>query len=136
MTLPGDEPIAVLNLFKFNLVAQYQAEDPEYGTPAAEISGAEAYQKYSAEAGPPIYALGGRLHVSTAVDQVAIGPPDKSWDMVGILVFPSRQAFIDMMDDPKFQTASRHRKAALADHFMLHLQGDPFLALMGGYGDA
>jgi hypothetical protein len=31
-----------------------------------------------------------------------------------------------MLADPEFAAVSRHRKAALANHYMLHLAGDPF----------
>ena len=37
-----DAPVAALNLFWFNERAQYQPEDPEFGTPAADVSGREA----------------------------------------------------------------------------------------------
>ena len=46
-----DAPLAALNLFWFNKRAQYQPDDPEYGTPAADVSGLEAYAAYAAEAG-------------------------------------------------------------------------------------
>ena len=46
-----DAPLAALNLFWFNERAQYQPDDPEYGTPTAEVSGLEAYVAYAAEAG-------------------------------------------------------------------------------------
>jgi len=36
-SLPADEPLGVLNLFHFNSRAQYQPEDPEYGTPMADV---------------------------------------------------------------------------------------------------
>ena len=45
MSLPSDAPLGVLNLFKFNVRAAYQIEDPEYNTPDANISGREAYQR-------------------------------------------------------------------------------------------
>lgn len=128
MSLPKDAPVAALNLFQFNTRAQYQPEDPEYGTAEAEVSGEEAYARYSASAGPSIVALGGRVVFSTPVDQVMIGPDDPAWDLAAIMYFPTRSAFMAMLSNPEFQQASRHRKAALANHCMLHLAGDPFQA--------
>jgi hypothetical protein len=78
-SLPGDEPIGALNLFNFNERAQYQSEDPEYGTPEADITGMEAFGRYGEIAGKFITELGGRVVFSTPVDQVMIGPSELSW---------------------------------------------------------
>ena len=126
MSRPADQPLAVLNLFQFNPTAQYQPGDPEYGTEAAEISGEDAYRLYGAVAAPVIEALGGRVAMSAGVEQVLIGPNDANWHLAAIMFFPSRAAFMSMMANPEFQAASRHRKAALANHRMLHLDGRSF----------
>ncbi len=126
MSLPMDAPVAALNLFKFNEQAQYQPEDPEYGTAEADVSGQEAYARYGATAGKAIIDVGGRVVFSTPVDQVMIGTDDIAWDIAAIMYFPTREAFTQMLANPDFQSASRHRKAAMANHQMLHLQGDPF----------
>ena len=125
-SLPGDVPIGALNLFNFNERAQYQSEDPEYGTPEADITGMEAFGRYGEIAGKFITELGGRVVFSTPVDQVMIGPSELSWDMAAIMYFPTRTGFMEMLSNPEFQAASRHRKAALANHTMLHLAGAPF----------
>mgnify|MGYP000744367318 CR=1 FL=1 len=61
-------PLAALNLFWFNERAQYQPDDPEYGTPAADMSGLEAYAAYAADAGEKISALGGHVVVGDFVN--------------------------------------------------------------------
>ena len=43
LSMPIETPVAVLNLFEFNEVANYQSGDPEYATSAAEISGQDAF---------------------------------------------------------------------------------------------
>ncbi len=126
LSLPSDAPVAALNLFRFNARAQYQPEDPEFGTPAANVSGEEAYARYAATAGKFISDLGGRVVFSTPVAQVMIGPEDPAWDLAAIMFFPTRDAFVQMLSNPDFQQASRHRKAAFANHQMLHLAGEPF----------
>jgi len=124
--LPAHEPVAALNLFKFLDHASYKPEDPEHGTPEADITGREAYAKYAAIAGKSISAIGGRVIFSTEVDQVMIGPSEPEWDVSAIMYFPTRADFMGMLANPEFQSASRHRKAALANHYMLHLAGQPF----------
>lgn len=125
-SLPGDEPVAALNLFRFNERAQYQPEDPEYGTPEADITGRQAFLRYGEIAGKSLAELGGRVVFSAPVDQVMIGPSEPPWEMAAVMYFPTRNAFMEMLSDPEFQAASRHRKAALANHTMLHLAGEPF----------
>ncbi|MEL7453930.1 MAG: DUF1330 domain-containing protein [Pseudomonadota bacterium] len=125
-SLPLDTPLAVLNLFAFKDVAAYQPGDPEYGTPAAEISGQEAFARYGETAGRIIQELGGRIAFNAAADQVLIGPEDPDWHVAAIMYFPSRGAFLEMMANPDFQQASRHRKAAMKNHHMIHLNGEAF----------
>lgn len=60
------------------------------------------------------------------VDQIMIGPEQPAWDIAAIMYFPTRRAFMEMLSDSEFQLASRHGKAAFANHSMLHLTGDPF----------
>jgi uncharacterized protein (DUF1330 family) len=126
MSLPSETPLAVLNLFEFNLLANYQPEDPEYGTDAAKTSGEAAYRRYGEIAQKVIQNVGGRVVFSSAADQVLIGPEDANWHVAAIMYFPSRRAFMQMMADPDFQQTSRHRKAALKRHHMIHLNGEAF----------
>ena len=125
-SLPEGEPVAALNLFHFNDNARYEREDPEYGTSEADITGREAYARYGEIAGSFILESGGRVVFSTTIDQVMIGPSSPHWDLAAMMYFPTRKAFMLMLSDPEFQAASRHRKAALANHTMLHLAGAPF----------
>lgn len=126
LSLPPDAPVAALNLFQFNKQAQYQPSDPEFNTAAANVKGLEAWARYSAVAGKYIADLGGRVVFSAPVAQTLIGSEDAQWDVAAIMYFPTRKAFLEMLEDPNFQKASRHRKAALANHQMIHLDGKPF----------
>jgi len=126
-SLPLDAPIAALNLFKLHERAQYRPQDPEFGTPAADVSGQEAFSRYSAEAGAKLRSLGGRTVFAASVDQVMIGPDALNFDLAAVMYFPTRSAFVEMLADPDFQSSSRHRYAALARHSMLHIAGDPFI---------
>jgi uncharacterized protein (DUF1330 family) len=126
-SLPMAAPLAALNLFKLNERAQYQPEDPEFDTPLANVSGEEAFGRYLVEAGEKLADLGGRVVFSTTVDQVMMGSDDLDFDLAAVMYFPTRSAFLAMSADPAFQSSSRHRRAGLAKHNMLHLDGDPFI---------
>ncbi|MEP2735817.1 MAG: DUF1330 domain-containing protein [Erythrobacter sp.] len=126
MSLPAETPLAVLNLFEFNEVANYQPGDREYATSAADISGQEAFQRYSEVAGKFLEDLGGRIAMNAPFEQVLIGTQPANWHVAAIMYFPSRGAFLQMLSDANFQHASRHRKAALKNHLMIHLNGETF----------
>jgi uncharacterized protein (DUF1330 family) len=111
--LPLDKPVNMLNLIRFNSIAQYASEDPESG--AAPVTGRAAYARYSQEATPVFAAVGGRqLWISTP-ELVLIGPRDETWDLAFVAIYPTAQAFVDMVRDPDYQRATRHRTAAVAD---------------------
>ncbi len=126
-SLPMAAPIAALNLFKLNERAKYRPEDPEFGTPDADVSGQEAFERYRTEAGAKLTSLGGRTVFAASVDQIMIGPDALDFDLAAVMYFPTRSAFVAMLSDPDFQSSSRHRYAALARHSMLHIAGDPFI---------
>lgn len=121
-----EAPIAALNLFWFNDRAEYEPADPEYGTDAADVTGEQAYATYGKVASAVMAKLGGRVVMSAAVDQIMIGPETLRCDRAALMFFPTRRAYLQMTMNPDFQAASRHRRAALANHHMLHLDGRPF----------
>ena len=124
MSLPPDAPLGVLNLFQFHAKALYSPEDPEFSEPEIAVSGAEAFERYSEGAGAFIERCGGKVVFSAPVAQVMIGDARIDWDIAALMFFPRRSDFSDMLADPNFAAVSRHRKAALANHYMLHLEGD------------
>jgi len=131
MSLPAELPLAVLNLFQFNVKACYSDADPEFGTPAGEVTGAEAFARYGEVAGKLLEECGGRVVFSEPIAQVMIGAEDVTWDVAALMFFPTRRDFTRMLGNPEFVAVSRHRRAALANHYMLHLAGDSFLGLGG-----
>lgn len=126
ISLSIETPLAVLNLFEFNTMANYQSGDPEYATSASEISGQEAFNLYGDVVGKTIEDLGGRVVMQAPTEQILIGNEAANWHAAAIMYFPSRGAFLQMMSDANFQRASRHRKAALKNHYMIHLNGEAF----------
>lgn len=111
--LPLDAPVHMINLLRFRDVAVYAPDDPEAGGPV--VSGAAAYARYAAEAGPHFRAVGGEQVWAGTPELMVIGPLDKQWDSAFIAAYPTAQAFIDMLRNPDYQRATRHRRAALLD---------------------
>ena len=104
----GTGPIVMLNLLRF--------KDRADGIDAADgISGREAYERYGAGVGPHLAAAGGEILFMAECAAGVIGPEDEDWDVMVLVRYPSRQAFLGMIADPGYQAVHRHRAAALED---------------------
>jgi len=103
-----EQPLFMLNLLRFKEIAD--------GPLLAEnISGGEAYGRYAAAVAPHLARVGGELSWAGACSPALIGPEAGEWDLVAIVRYPSRQAFLDMISDPSYLETASLRSAALAD---------------------
>ncbi|HBZ42615.1 MAG TPA: DUF1330 domain-containing protein [Maritimibacter sp.] len=103
--VPRDGSIHMLNLVKLRDRAAY--ED------GREATGMEAYRAYSKESAPVFQRLGGRIVWSGKMEHMLIGPSDETWDLCFIAEYPSAEAFVDMIKDPVYREAMKHRQAAV-----------------------
>lgn len=111
--LSGDQPAHMLNLLRFRDQAEYGPVDTELVN--ARLSGRDAYQRYSAEAEKIFRSVGGTQIWIGQPQATLIGPNDEPWSLAFVACYPSVQAFIDMVKNEEYQSATRHRTAALAD---------------------
>ncbi len=111
--LPRDSTIHMLNLVRLRETAEY----PD----GRKASGLEAYRAYARESGPIFKRLGGKQFWVGAFEHMVIGPADEKWDLVFIAEYPNAQAFIDMLRDPDYREAVKHRQAAVADSRLIRL---------------
>jgi uncharacterized protein (DUF1330 family) len=91
----GDgSPVVMLNLLAFQ---------PD--------GGRARYEEYGAAVAPLLEKIGGRI--------VFVGEPaaallgEGSWDMVALVEYPTRQAFLDMIGSPEYQAVGHLRTEAL-----------------------
>lgn len=105
---PHDGLVVQVNLLKFRLKAAYRPEDPEFGE---EISGREAYARYSEAFTAAMQEVGGVTLLLGATERYFIGGGD--WDGVLINQFPDRHAFIATLNHKDYASMSRHREAGL-----------------------
>ncbi len=103
-------PIRMINLLKFHDQADYGDAAAEHGP----CTGAEAYARYGAVAMGEVRAVGGSQFYSGVADMTVIGPESESWDLVAIVEYPNRAAFLEMVSKPSYQAAVFHRTAGLA----------------------
>lgn len=108
---PG--PIHMLNLVRLKSRATY----PD----GREASGAEAYAAYGRESGPVFERLGGRIVWQGRFELMLIGPQQERWDHNFIAEYPSVAAFVEMIRDPVYREAVKHRQAAVDDSRLIRL---------------
>ena len=113
---PGhDGPIYMLNLLKFKEQAEYQDGRD------TDLSGAEAYGIYATEVAEHLAKVGGALMLSARVERLMLGEVEELWDSVGIAMYPSRKAMMEMMSAPDYQASAVHRSAGLAGQLNIEL---------------
>ena len=105
--LPRDKPVMMLNLLRYHDKAVY--ED------GREATGREAYAAYGRQSSPVFRRVGGEIVWCGKPQVMVIGPTDKHWDMMFVARYPTAGAFLDMVTDPDYQKAVKHRTAALLD---------------------
>lgn len=112
--LPREGAIHMLNLLKFNDLAQYGD--------GIIVTGKEAYAAYGRESGPIFRKYGGKIIWSGKPALMLIGPQDENWDSCFIAAYPNADAFISMIRDADYQNAVRHRKAAVQTSRLIRIE--------------
>ena len=111
--LPRDQPIMMLNFLNFKDKASY-----EDGT---EVTGAEAYASYGRESAPIFARVGGEILWRGKPEVMLMGPAERHWDLVFVAKYPNAGAFLEMVTDPDYQKAVRHRRAGVKDSRLIRL---------------
>jgi uncharacterized protein (DUF1330 family) len=88
-------PVVMLNLLKFK-----------------EGGGALEYATYAGLTRKIIEEVGGRVVYAGRVDQILVGETG-DWDMIVLVEYPSRKAFLEMVSRPDYVQAAEHREAGL-----------------------
>ena len=105
-----DRPIEMLNLVRLRTRAAY----PEgHNLERAELTGAEAYERYGKDTAPILARLGGSIVWRGDFEATLIGPARERWDRIFIARYPSAHAFLAMITDPDYRSAVAHRQAAV-----------------------
>jgi uncharacterized protein (DUF1330 family) len=105
--------IAMLNLLKFREKAVYKDGR------ADDISGREAYQRYSIAMTKIVEREGGRILFAGKIAGVVIGEIEGVWDVAAIMEYPSRAAFQRIVTLPEVNEISVHREAGLEGQLLI-----------------
>ena len=106
-------PIHMLNLVRLRAQASY----PD----GRQATGEEAYAAYGRDSAPVFTRLGGRIVWQGRFELMLIGPTTERWDICFIAEYPSVSAFVEMIRDPAYREAVKHRQAAVKDSRLIRL---------------
>jgi uncharacterized protein (DUF1330 family) len=110
--LPDDAPVVMLNLMRF----RPRSLD-------GNGSGWDAYLRYSALAIKLIKAQGGTIVWTGAAEALALGAPESArWDYAALVRYPSRRAFLAMMNSSDYTPANVERVNGCAAHTIIALR--------------
>jgi uncharacterized protein (DUF1330 family) len=119
----------MINLLHFARPEEGNAATPE----AAASRGVDAYRDYSDQVVTMVEARGGRVIWTGRPEHVLIGDTsDDAWDLVALVSYPSRSAFIEMVTSPAYEKAHEHRERGL-DRTVL-LACEPLANALSGPG--
>ena len=107
---PSDGPVVMVNLLRFKA----EADAPDDG-----VTGEEAFRRYVAEMVPFVESKGGRVIWSGRIDSQVLGGGAEGFHMIGLVEYPSRQAFLEIASDPHVQEIAIHRTAGLEGQWLL-----------------
>ena len=120
--LPRDVPVMMLNLVRYLKKARYDD--------GRDMTGAEAYAAYGRESAPVFERVGGEIIWRGKPEAMLIGPFEKQWDLIFIARYPTAGAFLEMVTDPVYREAVKHRQAAVEDSRLIRTTDVP---LGGGF---
>ncbi len=123
--MPSTGSIHMLNLVRVRAEAAY----PD----GRKSTGIEAYRAYGRESKPVFERVGGRQFWLGRFELMLIGPADERWDLVFIAEYPSKDAFVEMVRDPVYREAVKHRQAAVEASRLIRLSP---LAPGAGFGES
>jgi uncharacterized protein (DUF1330 family) len=109
--------VVMINLLHFAR-PDHAAPPPDAGadtdTDTESSSGAGAYREYSDQVVKMVESRGGKVIWTGRPENVLIGDSvADDWDLVALVSYPSRAAFIDMVTSPKYEEAHTHRERGL-----------------------
>lgn len=90
----NEEPFVMLNLLKFK-----------------KDGGRETYLRYIKESGPFVEGVGGNVLYFGKATELLNGT--ETWDIVMLVQYPSRKAFLEMADNPGYLKVHELREQAL-----------------------
>lgn len=107
---PGDTPVVMVNLLSF----KDRADGGNEG-----MSGVESYRLYGESMKKFVESKGGRFIWSGRVDSMVIGESDEDFDIIALVEYPSRKAFLEIATSAHVQEIGQDRSKGLAGQWLI-----------------
>lgn len=107
----NDEPFVMLNLLKFK-----------------KEGGRESYFRYIEESEPYVKGVGAEVLYFGEANELLNGA--ETWDIVMLVRYPSRKAFLKMANDPGYLKVHEYRKEALGNAVLYATDPSHFKAIV------
>ena len=107
---PAGRPVVMVNLLRFK---------PSADAPDEGVSGEEAYRRYAQSMRAFVESKGGRFVWAGRVDSQVIGTGGEEFHMIGLVEYPSREAFVSIATDPHVEEIGVHRTAGLESQWLI-----------------
>ena len=107
---PDDGPVVMVNLLRFK---------PKASEPDADVSGEDAYARYSDRMLEFIGARGARVIWTGKIETQVMGTGAEEFHTVALVEYPSRRVFFEIATDPYVQEIGLHRAAGLEGQWLL-----------------
>jgi uncharacterized protein (DUF1330 family) len=114
---PEDIPVVMVNLLSFKAEADGGNEG---------MSGAESYRLYGDKMKRFVESKGGRFIWAGRVDSMVIGESDVDFQVVALVEYPSRKAFLEIASSPHVAEIGEDRKKGLAGQWLIATTENPF----------
>ena len=105
---PSEGPVTMLNLIKFRELSR-----------DGDGTGRDAYKRYLDVAEKLVEAVGGAVFWVGKIQHPALCEGDVVWDRALLVNYPSRAAFLEMINNPAYQAANVHRQNGVEKHIIL-----------------
>lgn len=113
---PADDPVVMVNLLRF----KDRADAADAG-----VAGVEAYRRYGEPMRRIVEERGGRFLWMGRVDSFVIGASDTPFDAIALVEYPSRRAFVEIVNDPRVREIGAHRAAGLEGQWLIATTAGP-----------
>jgi uncharacterized protein (DUF1330 family) len=107
---PADQPIVMVNLLRYK---------PRADGGDGERTGAEAYARYAEAMREVVESHGGRFVWLGRVDSLVIGDTQEEFHMIGLVEYPSRQKFVEIMFSDRVRKIAGDRTAGLESQWLI-----------------
>jgi uncharacterized protein (DUF1330 family) len=87
--------------------------------------GRARYLEYSVAVQPALRAIGAQLVYGGECVEPLLAGEGQAWDALVAVRYPSRAAYVKMLEDPSYATIAHLRRAALRDVVMLAMDDWP-----------